>query len=61
MIMIDLTREQKADIAQHYLTLLIEERIQWFKDSRVEDTTEPESVEIIYEISLLRQALEYTK
>jgi hypothetical protein len=61
MITIDLTREQKADIAQQYLTDLIEERIQWFKGSRIEDNTDPESVEIVYEICLLRQALEYTK
>jgi hypothetical protein len=61
MITLDLTREQKADIAQQHLNNLIEERAQWFKGVRLEDTTDPESIEMVYEISLLRQALEYTK
>lgn len=61
MITITLSKEQKADIAHQYLTEVIKERTQWFKDIKIEHITEPEAIEVTYEISLLRQALEYVK
>jgi len=52
------TKEQKAAIAKEYVLDLIKDHLDWFRDFEVEHADE-EAVEKAYEVSLLRQTLNY--
>jgi hypothetical protein len=59
MIELHLTDTQEAAIAKEYFKKIIQDRIDWFNDVCPEGVASPEAVETTYEISLLKQAMEY--